>query len=71
MIGGGQTVSLQAWGCMYTGTAIHEIMHALGFYHEHTRTDRDNYIKVHWENIDQCKCFDLLITKFPSFGSNS
>jgi len=53
MIGGAQTVSLQAFGCMYTGTAIHEIMHALGFYHEHTRTDRDSYIKIHWQNIDQ------------------
>ena len=55
MVGGRQIISLNANGCMYTGTAIHEIMHALGFYHEQTRTDRDYYIKIHWDNIDPSK----------------
>ena len=30
---------------------MHEILHFLGFYHEHTRYDRDEYIKVNWKNI--------------------
>lgn len=38
-------------GCIYKGTAMHEMMHALGFFHEQSRTDRDNYIKVNWDNI--------------------
>uniref|UniRef100_A0A3Q3WYK2 Metalloendopeptidase n=1 Tax=Mola mola TaxID=94237 RepID=A0A3Q3WYK2_MOLML len=33
------------------GNLCHEIIHALGLHHEHTREDRDNYITVEWNNI--------------------
>lgn len=33
------------------GTFVHELIHALGFYHEHRRQDGDDYINVHRQNI--------------------
>ncbi|CAB3998734.1 zinc metallo ase nas-4-like, partial [Paramuricea clavata] len=50
--GGKQIVSLGN-GCLDRGRAIHEIMHTLGFFHEHSRFDRDKYIKVLWWNIQE------------------
>ncbi|XP_065079737.1 zinc metalloproteinase nas-14-like [Ochlerotatus camptorhynchus] len=39
-------VNLQTPSCMETGTVAHEFMHALGFYHEFSRPDRDDWITV-------------------------
>ncbi|WP_158229009.1 M12 family metallopeptidase [Chitinimonas sp. BJB300] len=37
-------------GCR-AGNAAHELLHALGWEHEQMRPDRDNYIRVYFENI--------------------
>ena len=37
-------------GCSI-GTAIHEILHTLGIRHEHSRSDRDNFVTIHYQNI--------------------
>uniref|UniRef100_A0A914V9F0 Zinc metalloproteinase n=1 Tax=Plectus sambesii TaxID=2011161 RepID=A0A914V9F0_9BILA len=50
MIGGQQGVSIGD-GCQYLGTAAHEIAHALGFYHEQSRYDRDSYVTVNFANV--------------------
>lgn len=50
-VGGKQLVDLQP-GCIYQiGEVQHEVMHALGFYHEQSRTDRDQYVTIVWSNI--------------------
>ncbi|GFV81034.1 zinc metalloproteinase nas-15 [Trichonephila clavipes] len=45
-IGGVQYLSLESPDCMEKGVIMHEMMHALGFLHEQSRFDRDEYVQV-------------------------
>ncbi|XP_016376831.1 high choriolytic enzyme 1-like [Sinocyclocheilus rhinocerous] len=59
--GGKQQLSLSVGGCVFHGIIEHELLHSLGFHHEHTRSDRDQYIWINWQNIPQASAHNFQI----------
>lgn len=68
MQGGRQSIMVSDACSM--GSIVHEIGHALGLFHEHTRADRDNYIQVDWDQIVTNKDinFNILTAGVDNYG---
>lgn len=51
-IRGAQQLNLQvSGGCVTKGVVMHELLHAIGFFHSQSDTSRDEYVKINYDNI--------------------
>ena len=42
-------------GCEFKYVIMHELGHVIGFFHEHQRADRDEFVEILWDNVMNCK----------------
>lgn len=47
------------WPCFQNGTIAHEVGHAIGFWHEQSRPDRDEFILIHRHNVTDGKLYNF------------
>lgn len=57
--GGAQNLFLSAWGNRFE--VVHALMHVLGFWHEHQRPDRDQYVQVQAANVDPLRAVEFAV----------
>jgi Astacin (Peptidase family M12A) len=58
-------------GCVYFSTIIHEFLHAFGIHHMHAANERDNYVRVNMNNVQEGMEHNfnkLSASEFSQFG---
>lgn len=66
---GGQYISLERPGCVFFSTVQHEILHALGFHHEQVRSDRDEYVRILFNNIKPKQMYNFRKVQTNNLGT--
>lgn len=62
--GGPQAISIGK-NCDKFGIVVHELGHVIGFWHEHTRPDRDRHVSIVRENIQPGSALTLVPSCVP------
>lgn len=62
--GNGQQAISIGKNCDKFGIVVHELGHVVGFWHEHTRPDRDNHVQIIRENIMNGEWLFIIIILF-------
>ena len=68
-LGGKQIIVLGSICLKEDRKIAHELLHTIGFYHEHSRSDREKYVTIHPENIQKSKKLNFEIQEMSlSYG---